>query len=275
MKIKLIFVLIFVQTIVLTVFSQQKNLEITYIANAGFLIESNHKKVLIDALINSGYNNYLTPSDTVELTIEKGIKSFSNANLLLFTHNHADHFDVQKVVKYLGSKSENIIIAPSLVINSIKNKKDISFSDNQLVEIPDYDQYGIDTTIQGIKIKSFFLQHDNRINIQNVGYLIEIEGIKVFHTGDNIGFNKNEYEKMKLQNKSIDLAILNFYGFWESKEQRDFTKKNINPKNIVLMHIPPKEIETVKDSCKKINDFFDISIFDKSMDKKIFIYDQQ
>jgi hypothetical protein len=45
---------------------------------------------------------------------------------------------------------------------------------------------------------------------------------------------------------------------------------NINPKKIVLMHIPPKEIESVKESVNKISDFIDITVFDNSMDIKSF-----
>ena len=47
----------------INLFSQSTELKIdvTYIANAGFLIESSGKKVLIDALFKNGWNTYLTP----------------------------------------------------------------------------------------------------------------------------------------------------------------------------------------------------------------------
>ena len=86
-----------------------------------------------------------------------------------------------------------------------------------------------DTSIQGIRVRSFFIQHDSRPQIENVGYLIEIDNLKVFHSGDNNGSEIVEFEKLQLQDEDIDLAILNFYGFWSTKEERDFTVKYINP----------------------------------------------
>jgi hypothetical protein len=53
--------------ICLNLFSQrtENKIDITYIANSGFLIESSGKKILIDALFNKGWNTYLTPADSI------------------------------------------------------------------------------------------------------------------------------------------------------------------------------------------------------------------
>jgi L-ascorbate metabolism protein UlaG (beta-lactamase superfamily) len=272
MKIKLLLYLIFVNTIVTSIYSQPGRIEVSYIGNCGFLLSSNDKQILIDALFYQGFDYYSAPSDSVVLKIQKGQAPFAHANMLLITHDHPDHFDVKMVCTYLANNPENRVIAPSLVINSIRSQSIIPVSGKQLVEIDEWNKQGMDTIIRGVKIKSFFLQHDNRPKIQNVGYLVEIMGIKVFHSGDNTGADKVEYERMQLQHKNVDLALLNFYGFWGSKEERDFTKSQINPKNIVLMHIPPKEINLVKDSCDRISDFFDVTVFRNSMDRKSFDY---
>ena len=76
---------------------------------------------------------------------------------------------------------------------------------------------------------------------------------------------------MQLQKEQIDLALLNFYGFWSTKEKRTFTDEYIHPKRIALTHIPPAEIKTVKDSVKLINDFIDITVFESSMEKNRYI----
>ena len=39
------------------------------------------------------------------------------------------------------------------------------------------------------------------------------------------------------------------------------------------MHIPPAEIEIVKDSVKQIDDFIDITVFESSMERKSFFYE--
>ena len=95
----------------LNLFSQstEYKIDVTYIANAGFLIESGGKKVLIDALFKNGWNTYLVPSDTVVSKIIKQQIPFTNANLKLITHNHGDHFNDSLVVAYLNGNSENIL----------------------------------------------------------------------------------------------------------------------------------------------------------------------
>ena len=256
------------------VFSQntEHKIEVTYIANAGFLIESSGKKILIDALFNNGWKTYLTPGATVVSRIINQQSPFTKVNLMLITHNHADHFNDSMVVAYLNSNSENILIAPPLVTNAIYNNPDFK-NENQIVELDKNNRQKNDTTINGIRIRSFFILHDSRPQIEHVGFLIDIGAIKVFHSGDSNGSEGVEFEKLRLQKEQVDLALLNFYGFWSTKEERLFTEKYILPKRISLMHIPPNENKSLVDSVKLIRDFIDITVFESSMDKKSFIFE--
>jgi L-ascorbate metabolism protein UlaG (beta-lactamase superfamily) len=250
--------------------SGQKMIDVTYIANAGFLIESAGKKILIDALFNNGWNNYLIPTDSVVSKIIDHQAPFNKANLMLITHNHEDHFNDSMVVAYLNSASENVLIAPPLVTNAVLTNPNFNKHENQIVKLDKINQEDNDTTVNGIRIRSFFIQHDTRPQIELVGYLIDIDGFKIFHSGDYNGSEIADFGKLHLQKEQIDLALLNFYGFWSTKEERTFTDEYIHPKRIALMHIPPAEIETVKDSVKLITDFIDITVFESSMEKKSF-----
>jgi len=164
------------------------------------------------------------------------------------------------------------LIGSPNVTNAVLQHPEYKKFGNQIVQLDKLNRKKNDTTIQGIRVRSFFIQHDARPQIENVGYLIEMDNLKIFHTGDYNGMEISEFQKLQLQNENIDLAFLNFYGFWNTKEEREFTKKCINPKQIALMHIPPAEIETVKDSVNLINDFIDITVFDSSMKRKAFIF---
>ena len=259
----------------LNLFSQstEYKIDVTYIANAGFLIESSGKKVLIDALFKNGWNNYLTPADSIVSKIINQQAPFNQVNLMLITHNHEDHFNDSLVVAYLNNNSENILIAPPLVTNAILKNPALRKNENQIVELDKISREKNDKTINGIRIRSFFIQHDSRPQIECVGFLIDINGIKVFHSGDFNGSETVEFGKLELQKEQIDIALLNFYGFWSTKEERLFTEEYIHPKRITLTHIPPAEIKIVKDSVKLINDFIDITVFESSMEKKSFIFE--
>ncbi len=273
MKRKVFITLLILANIMFSSCSGQKEIDVTYIANEGFLIESSGKKIIIDALFSEGWGNYLVPSRSIVSDIVNQQEPFNNANLMLITHDHGDHFNALMVVPYLIKGSDNILIAPPKVTNAISKHPDYKKFENQIVTLDKINPENNDTTIQGIRVRSFFIQHDSRPQIENVGYLIDIDKLTVFHSGDSNGSALVEFEKLQLQNESIDLAFLNVYGFWSTKEEREFTETFIKPKEIALMHIPPAEIENVKDSVTVINDFINITVFESSMNKKAFIYE--
>jgi len=260
--------LLLISLIIQTCFGQKK-IDVTYIANAGFLIENSGKKIIIDGLFKNGWGTYLVPADSVISKIINQQAPFSKANIILITHNHEDHFNDSMIVAYLNNNSENVLIAPSLVINAILKNPGYMHK-NKIVELDKTNTDKNEVIINGIRIKSFFIQHDARPQIENVGYLIDFGNSKIFHTGDYNGEEVVEFGKLQLQKEQIDLAFLNFYGFWSTKEERKFTEEYINPKKITLIHIPPAEIEKIKDSVKQINDFIDLTVFESSMKKKTF-----
>jgi L-ascorbate metabolism protein UlaG (beta-lactamase superfamily) len=274
MKRNILIPLLLLANIIFSSSYAQNKIDVTYIANSGFLIESNNKQIIIDALFKHGWDNYLIPTDTVVSDKINQRNPFNKSNFMLITHNHGDHFDPAMVVAYLLNNSENILIAPPLVTNTILKHPDYKKFVYQIVLLEKNNKEKNDTTIQGIRVRSFFIQHDSRPQIENVGYLIEIDNLKVFHTGDYNGSEIVEFGKLQLQNENIDLAFLNFYGFWNTKEEREFTEKYINPKKITLMHIPPAEIENVIDSVNLIDDFIDITVFESSMERKSYVFNR-
>ena len=255
---KIILIVVILTNLIILSCSKTKEADITYIANCGFMIQGNDNKIMIDALFNKGFSHYLVAHDSVSARIINGRPPFDNATLLLVTHSDNDHFNDSLVIEYLLNNKNNRLVGPKSVTNQLLNTalgKNVS---NQIIEIDSFGNYQIDTVIHDLRIKSFFMQHDKRVSFENIGYVITINGVKVFHTGDYTQDETDKFEKLQLQNENIDLALLNFYGFWSKKADRDFTKRTINPKNIVLMHISVDEIDCVKDSVNKIEDFIDI-----------------
>ena len=89
-----IYVLLFIVNLTLLSFSQEKKVDVTYIANAGFKFETNDKQLAIDALFKDVFHDYLAPHDSIITQIITAQKPFDKLHLLLVTHNHADHFNV-------------------------------------------------------------------------------------------------------------------------------------------------------------------------------------
>lgn len=252
--------------------SNEKTVNVKYIANCGFLVESDNKQILIDALFDNGYNQFQVANDSITDRIINGEPPFDKSNLLLITHTDEDHFSDSLVIEYLSNDSKNLLLGPSSVIREVLNNPNGQRLKNQIIEIDSLHDYQIDTIVNDVRIKSYFMQHGRRVNYENVGYIIDIGGVIVFHSGDYTVAETEKFEALQLQNEKIDLALLNFYGFWVNDKEREFTKRTVNPQNIVLMHIPIDKVDFVRDSVAKIDDFIDITIFKNRMDSKKFYY---
>ena len=104
----------------------------------------------------------------------------------------------------------------------------------------------MDTTVDNVKIKFLRLRHDGSTgNDQNVGYIIDFNGMTVFHAGDNDGYlapsqaasGIMEYARLGMDSMKVDIAILNIGFFWETTSPGiQIVKRYIKPKHIILAH---------------------------------------
>lgn len=96
---------------------QRNELQVTYIANEGFLLKSSNHKILIDALCTDGYGFFAVPSGEVINQIMEAKAPFDSINFYFLTHYHKDHCDPLLVNEYLKKYPEMKLVTnkPSLV----------------------------------------------------------------------------------------------------------------------------------------------------------------
>lgn len=265
------------------------NVEITYIANEGFLIKVNDKTILIDALFGDTEYGFCDIPDTSQLELMKNAKeNFENIDLIAATHCHVDHFYASFVVDHLTNNKHGKFISTEQSIDQIK--KAVNYNENiiaQLVEItPDTLTY-TDTIINGIEIRVYRLIHgpyyvndqetgkriNRHQNIQNLGFLFNIDGVKIFHCGDSNSAGKLDYEYFRLDKENIDIAFLDREFMW-SKDCAgvEVIKNYINPKHIVLMHIHHEQNQKFIDVANTLKeDFPSVKIFENRMETKTYM----
>jgi len=78
----------------------QPSLDVTYIGNAGFMIQAGGKKVLVDALFEKT-TDVLGPSPELLSQMMEAHGPFADVDLLLVTHPHGDHFNAKPTVEFL------------------------------------------------------------------------------------------------------------------------------------------------------------------------------
>lgn len=157
----------------------------------------------------------------------------------------------------------------------------------QLIAItPDSLTY-IDTTINSIKIRTYRLYHgpyyvtdpvsgktiNKHQNIQNLGFLFEIDGVKIFHCGDSDNKNRIDYGHFRLDKENIDIAFLGRGFMWCANcKGTNILREYIKPNHIVPMHLnkgDDKRLIGVAEELK--HEFPSVTVFEKPMNTKTYI----
>jgi len=239
--------------------------EITYIGNEGFMIVNNDKKILIDALYNNtgGGNGIANVDDFLSNLIINNQSPFSNSNLYFVTHGHSDHYNQTMVSTYLGNNPQSIMVADSTLTKPLK-----ATFNNLIFSATPARYRQIDTILNGISFSIYNLKHNSQVKIYNVGYWVDIDGLKIFHGGDNILEDTTEYLNTNLFSHQVDIAFLNHNGFLKSTANSEFIKNHMKPRFIVLMHIPESQLSSVKEKVSQLdNSYPPIFVLNASMEK--------
>ncbi|PLW93069.1 MAG: hypothetical protein C0592_07540 [Marinilabiliales bacterium] len=236
------------------VFSQNR-CKITYISNAGFIVELDDKKVLIDGLFNNIDGDWCdSPSDSIVQLMKKAEPPFDNVDIIAISHKHSDHFNEDIVVDHMLSNPRTVIICPDQVDQVLSETTEYGKINNRIISITPKPLTDTIITISNTPIRVLRLEHSHyemkdtvsgkMINkhkdIENLGYVFNINGIKFFHCGDTNPLNEEEYSAYSLEDEEIDIAFVErlFFGVYQEKAM-EMINKFINPDYIILMHINP------------------------------------
>ncbi len=224
------------------------SVRVMYVGNSGFLINVGKKKILIDALFRGFQGGYMLPQD-IQKKIESATPPFDEVDLILATHAHADHFDVDMVRQHL-QKNPATIFASTMQAASLL--KDFS---NRVITFKPIKGKSVYKDINGIQVEAICLSHGTpppgETEILNYGYLININGVKLFHTGDvddsQVSFD--EFRAYKLPEKKIDIAFIQHYILTADASKRKFVLDGIAGKYIFPIHYhytePPIDTELI------------------------------
>lgn len=226
-----------------------RDLQVMYIANEGFMLKSKQHKILIDALFSDGYGYFAHPTNEVTNSILHGTAPFDSIDLCFLTHYHKDHSDSKLMKEYLSKYPSVKLVTtrPALVFidgeqfGFIKLKK-------QFCEITPEINKSIQQTINNIPVKVLGLKHmsffqdgyDLEEYMTNVGFYINLDGVRVFHSGDTKMDNLKDYiAKNELWKDPVDIAFVYYELLSEGKTDLDYIRKIFNPKYVIVMHVPP------------------------------------
>jgi len=169
--------------------AQKQPLALTYVANSGVLVGAGDAKVLIDALFDKPNPEYRAPASEVLDKMMKGAAPFDGVDLVLVTHNHPDHFNAALAVRYLQTRPEPVLLAPSDAVEAMrKAAADWTKLGRRVVALDIKVGEQTKRDIAGIPVTAFRTLHSgDRESPMNLMFLFELGGRRVFHEGDSNG----------------------------------------------------------------------------------------
>ena len=252
--------------------TKKDSVSITYIANCGFMVEIDSKKILIDALFKEGFNHYTVPDSSTLEKLILGKYPFNDVDLVFITHKHADHFDPEMLISFMLRNPGAKLICPKQVIELL-NQHDIGYNkikSNIINASPELYRSEL-IKIDGVEIYACLLMHGhvNNKDIQNIAYLVSYNGKSVFHTGDADPHQVDKYSGVNLNDKNITVGMIND-GFG-NLQNASITMEFINARNNVTMHLPENIAKICLEPLKDQPDLFSNPfVFTKPLQQKTF-----
>lgn len=197
---------------------------VTYLANEGVLIRGRTSSVMIDGLIRDGLPDYESIPIPHRAVVEGGRDPY-RVDLVLATHVHRDHFNADAVAGYLRSVPGARFAGPAEALDSV-TAMDGSLRGRMLAArdaLPGF-------------VRALDLPHGTtRVPVENVGYIVEIDGVRFLHTGD-AAFSPEDWERIATPGR-IDVALVP-YWYLMNEATRQVLVERIRPRAIVLLHKP-------------------------------------
>jgi L-ascorbate metabolism protein UlaG (beta-lactamase superfamily) len=227
----------------------ETRLEITSLANAGFLLHAGEYSVLIDSFVKDPYKEYeALPSDVFK-KMANGEAPFDGYALALVSHNHPDHFQPLAAKRFLTSNPDSALLSSPQVVEAMRpgekgDKEAFRKIRGQVREVPVKKGEAKILKHQGMTVEMMLLAHggeQNRGVVQNYGHLITMGGYKVLHIGD-ADMDPAIFEPYRFAERNIDVALVPCWFFANEVGVR-IVDELIRPRAVVACHIPAAEKE--------------------------------
>lgn len=185
--------------------TQVGTVSIEWLGHAGFLIKGQNKVIYIDPFM-----------------ISEEVRPDEEADILLITHEHSKHCDPDSIRKVRGSMTTTLI--PENL--SLQFKGDAR-------RIIEGDELTGALSIKGVNIEvtpAYNLNKTDHLREEGVGYILELDGIKIYHAGDTDLIPE-------MENIHVDVAILPISSVG-IMDENDAAKavSIIKPKIVIPMH---------------------------------------
>jgi L-ascorbate 6-phosphate lactonase len=172
-------------------------LELTWLGQAGFLLETEQRRLLIDPWVSPA-DGRLIESPPLELVCNR-------IDAVLVTHEHADHFDLPFLRQLAQSSPDALLVLPEPLADQARDVLRTSpVRPGDLLDVS-----GVNVEVvpayHGVTAVDDLTDGSGRF----VGYLVSVGDSILYHAGDTIVTNEL---LASLKDKRVDIALLPVNG---------------------------------------------------------------
>ena len=93
-------------------------MKVTHLGQAGLLFEKDGFKIMIDPYLSNSVEK-IEPHNRRRVAVDESFLKIK-PNVMIFTHNHLDHYDPETVVHFINNDSNILVLAPKSVWDEVR-----------------------------------------------------------------------------------------------------------------------------------------------------------
>ena len=206
----------------------KNKLDVYFLGQAGFLLVGRSgRRIAVDPYLSDCCNRYF---GFKRLMPEMYTPWDMDLDLLLATHSHYDHFDVDSVPIMMQNRETRLIASVDCQAECERLGLDIGSAEEKITLL----RVGDETEQYGISIQAVQCDH-GELAPEAAGFLINMEGLKIYIAGDT-AYRPDIFSNQELHHPDLFIMPINGAFGNMNEEQAAQAIKIIKPKMAVPCH---------------------------------------
>lgn len=197
-------------------------MKITWLGQAGLLFEKGTFKIMIDPYLSDSVEK-VNPRNYRRVPVDESLLAVK-PDVMIFTHNHLDHYDPETIKHFIKEDSNMLVLAPRSVWDEVRK---IGGNNNYVL----FNRH-TSWTENGIRFTAVKAEHSDPTPI---GVIIEDGAKKHYITGDTL-YNEEIFEDIPKDIYALFLPVNGVGNNMNMAEAARFAER-INAKKVVPVHI--------------------------------------
>ncbi len=197
-------------------------MKITWLGQAGLLFKTDKATVMIDPYLSDSCGK-LNPKSHRRVPVDETLFDIK-PNVMIFTHNHLDHYDPETVEKFIGGETGITVLSPCSVWGEVRKYG----GNNNFVKFDRYTRW----TQYGITFTAVKATHSD---VGAIGVIIDDGDKKYYVTGDTL-YNSEIFADLPHDIYAVFLPINGVGNNMNMLDAADFAKKT-GAEKVVPLHV--------------------------------------